>query len=277
MKSVRNLPIGIFDSGVGGLTVVRQMHRLLPHENLLYLGDTARVPYGTKSPETVVRFGCEDAQFLVDCRVKALVVACNTVSAWALPVLEKRFAVPVFGVILPGAGLALRRTKNHRIGVIGTNATVRSGAYTRAMTSVDRTVKVFARPCPLLVPLVEEGWVNHSVTLSVLHVYLEPLLRKGIDTLVLGCTHYPLLKRAIRTVVGDRVTLIDSAESCARFVRGKLKELGLTSSRSGDAGWIQPYVTDETARFEEIAGRFLSGPIKAARKAEVAGLAQSMR
>src|SRR3954463_1737479 len=217
------LPIGIFDSGVGGLTVARQIHRVLPHEDLIYLGDTARVPYGTKSPSTVVRFACEDSQFLLQQNVKAVVVACNTCSAWALPILEKKFQVPIFGVITPGVLAALEKSKTKRIGIIGTNATIRSKAYSNGIIARCDTAKVFARACPLLVPLVEEGWINHPVTQAVLREYLTPMLRQKIDTLILGCTHYPLLKAAIRKIVGSNVALVDSAESCAKYVRERLE------------------------------------------------------
>jgi len=269
MKPKNNLPIGIFDSGIGGLTVVRQMRRILPGEDLVYLGDTARVPYGTKSPETVVRFACEDAQFLVNEGVKAIVVACNTASAWALSALERAFSVPVFGVILPGVRLALKRTGNNRIGVIGTNATIRSQAYTNGILARNDEARVFARACPLLVPLVEEGWLNHSVTDSVLHVYLDPLLSRRIDTLVLGCTHYPLLKPSMRRVVGKGVVLIDSAESCARFVRDRLETLGLLARMRRRKSWIKPFVTDETVRFEAMAGRFLDDEMEPAHKVDL--------
>jgi glutamate racemase len=251
------LPIGIFDSGVGGLTVVRQIHRRLPNENLIYLGDTARVPYGTKSPSTVVRFACEDTQFLLQQNVKAVVVACNTASAWALPALERKFDVPVFGVIVPGACAALEKTKSQRIGIIGTNATVRSQAYSKAILARCETAQVFARACPLLVPLAEEGWDNHPVTLRVLREYLAPLLREKIDTLVLGCTHYPLLKDAIRKVTKGKTELIDSAESCALYVEEQLAALKLLSANRKHRGTIQPFVTDEVERFDELAGRFL--------------------
>jgi len=265
------LPIGIFDSGIGGLTVVRQIHKVMPHEDLVYLGDTARVPYGTKSPGTVVRFAREDTQFLLQVGVKAVVVACNTASAWALPDLEKEFGLPVFGVIQPGVQAALNRTRNQRVGIIGTSATIRSQAYRKAILARSGQVKVYERACPLLVPLVEEGWVQHSVTLSVLHEYLEPLLRHDVDTLVLGCTHYPLLKRAIRSVVGKNVTLIDSAQTCARYVRGQLADAGLLNRRRRP-GWIQPHVTDEAERFNEIAGRFLPAPMAPARKVDLPNL-----
>ncbi len=264
-------PIGIFDSGVGGLTVARQLRRVLPNEDLLYLGDTARVPYGTKSPETVVRFACEDTAFLVAANVKAVVVACNTASAWALEVLQGRFAVPVFGVILPGASAALERTRSGRIGVIGTPATIRSEAYTRAILGERPDCRVFPVACPLLVPLVEEGWVNHPVSRLVLEEYLRPLLRHRIDTLVLGCTHYPLLKRAIRKIAGPEVVLIDSAESCARQVGRELAARGLLANRRR-SGRLRACLTDETARFGEIAQRFLGGEKISAGRVELPSL-----
>jgi len=263
-----DLPIGIFDSGVGGLTVARQLHRLLPSEDLIYLGDTARVPYGTKSPSTVVRFACEDTQFLAQQNVKAVVVACNTCSAWALPMLERKFKVPIFGVILPGVLAALEQTRNRRIGVIGTSATVRSNAYTNSLLARCDEAKVFARACPLLVPLVEEGWINHGVTRTVLSEYLQPLLRQQIDTLILGCTHYPLLKRAIRQVAGAKVALVDSAEACAQYVRERLTHQSLLSRRKR-AGTIQPFVTDETDRFTDAAQRFLGAATEPAWKVEL--------
>ncbi len=253
----RDLPIGVFDSGVGGLTVVRQIHRALPKEDLVYLGDTARVPYGTKSPSTVIRFAREDTEFLLSRKVKAIVVACNTASAWALPTLERAFPLPVFGVIQPGAEAALAKTRSGRIGVIGTRATIRSQAYPKAIHALDRQARVFGQPCPLLVPLVEEGWLRHPVTRTVIEGYLAPLLRRRIDTLVLACTHYPLLKPAIQTVVGREVSLVDSAEACAEYVRDRLGQLGLLCGSRRRLGKIHPFVTDEADRFRSAAARFL--------------------
>ena len=263
------LPIGIFDSGIGGLTVVRQIHRVLPNESLIYLGDTARVPYGTKSPSTVIRFACEDTQFLLQQSVKAVVVACNTASAWALPALEQKFQLPIFGVITPGACAALENSRNQRIGVIGTSATIRSQAYTRAILARCETAEVFARACPLLVPLVEEAWTDHAVTIRVLGEYLRPLLRERIDTLVLGCTHYPLLKNAIRKVTNGKVSLIDSAESCALYVKERLAAMKLLSVNRRRRGTIQPFVTDEVERFDELAARFLGHKTEPAWKVEL--------
>lgn len=265
-------PIGVFDSGIGGLTVVRQLRRLLPHEDLVYLGDTARVPYGTKSPASVVRFACEDTQFLLRHNVKAVVVACNTASAWALSTLTQRFDVPVFGVILPGARAALDTTRVGRIGIIATNATIRSMAYNKAILARNDTVRLYARACPLLVPLVEEGWMDHPVTRAALREYLRPLLRRRIDTLVLGCTHYPLLKTAISKIVGPRVRLVDSAETCAEFVRERLAHLRLLNTRRRRAGTIQPFVTDEVERFSTVAAQFLGEAVETVIKVDLAAV-----
>ena len=251
------LPIGIFDSGIGGLTGVRQIRLALPHEDLIYLGDTARVPYGTKSPTTVVRFATEDTQFLVDQKVKAVVVACNTASAWALSTLERRFNLPIFGVILPGVRAALAQTRNRRIGVIATPATIRSQAYTRGLLARDDGLELVVRDCPLLVPLVEEGWTTGPVPMAVLREYLTPMLARGIDTLVLGCTHYPLLKEAIAEVAGDKVALVDSAATCAEYVADGLRQLGMLTVGRRRPGRIQPFVTDDTDWFDQQTGLFL--------------------
>jgi glutamate racemase len=205
----------------------------------------------------VVRFACEDTQFLIQQNVKAIVVACNTASAWALPMLERQFALPVFGVIIPGACAALEKSQSRRIGVIGTNATIRSQAYSKAILARCDTAQVFTQACPLLVPLVEEAWNNHPVTRRVLREYLTPLLRQRIDTLVLGCTHYPLLKEAIREVTKNKIALVDSAESCARYVKERLTALKLLRANGRHRGTIQPFVTDEVERFNESAARFL--------------------
>ena len=263
------LPLGVFDSGLGGLTVVRCLRTTLPNEDICYLGDTARVPYGTKSPSTVIRFGCEDLEFLVGRKVKAVVVACNTVSAWALPTLRQRFDLPIFGVVEPGARAAVAVSRTNRIGVIGTPATIRSESYPREIRRLRPQAQVFSRSCPLLVPLVEEGLISGPITNQILAHYLGPLLRRGIDTLVLGCTHYPLLKAAIRRVAGAKVRLVDSAECCAADVRVNLERLGLRNLKRRRDGRVQPFVTDEADRFEESARRFLRLPIHAPQRVEL--------
>ena len=215
-------PIGVFDSGIGGLTVVKALRDLLPNENISYLGDTARVPYGPKSPETVQRYAIELAQMLVGENAKALVVACNTVSSVALPALAKKFPVAVIGVIEPGARAAVTVSRNKHIGVIGTRGTIRSGAYEKALRAADGNVHVSSQACPLLVPLIEEGLLNDEVTDRMILRYLEPLLKDEIDTLVLGCTHYPLLTGAIARVLSRQITIVDSAHNCARAVEEML-------------------------------------------------------
>jgi glutamate racemase len=250
-------PIGVFDSGVGGLTVFREIARRLPGENLIYLGDSARVPYGTKSAETVQRYSGEAADFLLGRGIKMLVVACNTATAAALPFLQERLRVPVVGVVDPGAEAAVNATRSGKIGVIATEGTVRSQAYTRAIKVRRKDVEVIEAACPLFVPLVEEGWANTRVAEEVAGVYLEPLVDAGIDTLVLGCTHYPLLKNTIQHVIGDAITIVDSAETTAQRV---LQQIGRESSAArGDHLFL---VTDAAERFRKIAGEFLEQNVK---------------
>lgn len=251
--------IGIFDSGVGGLTVLKALLQVLPGEQLFYLGDTARVPYGTKSPGTVLRYAQEAAEFLVQQRVKMLVVACNTASAVAVDVLEQRFSLPVVGVIEPGARKAASVTKNRRVGVIGTEGTIRSGAYSRAIRAVDAEIEVFAAPCPLFVPLAEEGWAEHEVATLAAREYLAPLVAQNIDTLVLGCTHYPLLKKTLQRVLGPQVQLIDSAEETARLVAGLLGERN--ALRSSEVFPPRYFVTDESTRFKRVGGAFVGAEL----------------
>ncbi|MEP6810277.1 MAG: glutamate racemase [Chthoniobacterales bacterium] len=248
-------PIGVFDSGVGGLTVVSALRRLLPNESIFYLGDTARVPYGGKSPTTVQRYSVEIAALLLAENAKTIVVACNTASALALPALA-HLPVSVTGVINPGAEAAVTATRNRHIGVIGTRATIRSGAYEQALRNLDPDIRVTARACPLLVPLIEEGRLQSPITDAVLLEYLEPLLADGIDTLVLGCTHYPLLRPAIARLLGDSITLVDSAENCATAVRELLRRENLRADES-NAGQLQIALTDPPDSFLEIAHQAL--------------------
>ncbi|HMJ06603.1 MAG TPA: glutamate racemase [Chthoniobacterales bacterium] len=244
-------PIGVFDSGVGGLTVVSALRALLPNESIYYLGDTARVPYGGKSATTVQRYSLEIAALLLAENAKAIVVACNTASAVALSALAD-LPVTVTGVILPGAAAATAATRNGHIGVIGTRATIRSGAYEAALRRLNPDVRVTARACPLLVPLIEEGRLISPITDAVLLEYLQPLVEDGIDTLVLGCTHYPLLRPAIGRLLGDAVTLVDSAENCARAVRDLLLRENLHAA-AGEPGKLQIALTDPPDTFLEIA------------------------
>lgn len=248
-------PIGVFDSGIGGLTVVRALRRRLPHEEIVYFGDTARVPYGTKSPETVIRFSHECFSFLVRREIKLLVVACNTASAIGLPALQDSLRLPMLGVIEPGVSAALAATSSRRVGVAGTEATVRSGAYERCLRAADPGVTVVQRACPLFVPLAEEGWVEGEVPRLVARQYLQPVVAAGIDTLILGCTHYPMLRGVIAEVVGPGIRLVDSAEETAGATARLLEHLGL--ARPGRSGACHVFVTDTAQRFAAIGSAFL--------------------
>jgi len=251
--------IGIFDSGVGGLTVFQATRRLLPGEELLYLGDTARVPYGTKSAETVKRYAGQAAAFLVGERVKMLVVACNTASSVAIDALCERFQLPVIGVIEPGAARAVELTRSGRVGVIGTEGTVQSGAYTRAIQSLDPHIEVSSVACPLFVPLAEEGWAGHAVARLCAEEYLAPLIEQRIDTLVLGCTHYPLLKQTLQQVLGPDVLLVDSAEATARQIAALLNQRNELRTRA--MAPPRMFVTDVPTRFCRVGGAFLGQPL----------------
>lgn len=256
MQEIKNGAIGIFDSGLGGLTVAKAIHELLPHENLLYFGDTARIPYGPKSPMTVRRFAMEIAAYLESRGVKMIVVACNTASAFSMDLLRREFSIPVIGVVEPGAIAAARETKSGRIGIIGTQGTVRSRAYQNAILANRPDVMVEARPCPLFVPLVEEGILDGAIVNLVFERYLDELKEKRIDTLVLGCTHYPLLAPAIAAYMGPAVGIVDSASSTARFVKKILTQRGLASS-SSDTGEVEFLVSDNPEGFLREGERFL--------------------
>ena len=266
MTTNNKRPIGIFDSGIGGLTVLKEIIRVLPGEDTLYLGDTAHLPYGTKSGETVIKYSIQNTRFLLQFNVKLLVVACNTASAVSLSALRKEFSLPLVGVIEAGARAAAKVTKNGKVGIIGTETTVRSSAYTKAIKAIHAGIDTIGQACPLFVPLVEEGWIQDDITLSVVERYLAPLKKEGIDTLVLGCTHYPLLKKAIQQVMGSGVALIDSAEETALEVKAMLTHLGLMPPvKEGDLPAVSAarrfFVTDVPLRFEEQGSRFLGEKI----------------
>jgi glutamate racemase len=250
--------IGIFDSGVGGLTVLKEVVRVLPQEDTIYLGDTARVPYGTKSPETVIRYSRQIARYLLSRDIKLLVVACNTASAVALASLQKEFSIPIVGVIEPGARAAVSVTRSGKVGVIGTAGTVASSAYTKAIKRINPEIEVVTRACPLFVPLAEEGWVDNEVARLTARMYLAELKDQGVDTLVLGCTHYPILKQVIAEVMGPEVTLVDSAEETALTVARILREQQLLRPE-GEQGNHHYYVTDIPAGFIRVGNRFLGG------------------
>jgi glutamate racemase len=256
---MNNNPIGVFDSGIGGLTVTAALQNRLPGEDIIYLGDTARVPYGTKSVETVQRYAMECALFLLNKRVKLIVVACNTVSAVALNHLRQVLRVPIIGVVDPGVVAALKATETSRIGVIGTPSTINSQAYQTRLIEINKDCKVWAEACPLLVPLAEEGRLDGQIVEMVLENYLAPLKQKQIDTLILGCTHYPLFKSAIQKVVGESVVLVDSAETTAVEVEAVILREGLLNTH-GD-GTVRCYVTDMPQHVDRLAQLFFGSSL----------------
>jgi glutamate racemase len=253
-------PIGVFDSGIGGLTVVRELIRQLPNESIIYFGDTARVPYGPKSPDTVLRYSREIIGFLKSQGVKAVVVACNTATAHALPALREENDLPIVGVIEPGARAAARTTKSGRVGVIGTQGTINSHAYKGAIATASPGAVVTELACPLFVPLAEEGWLDTEATRLVAHEYLDPIADARVDTLVLGCTHYPLLKGVIGSVVGRDVRLIDSAEETAAETASVLRERGIAHSKTDDARY-RFIASDAPEQFLRVGQRFLGASI----------------
>lgn len=264
--------IGVFDSGIGGLTVVRELIRVLPREPIVYLGDTARVPYGNKSRETVMKFSTENVLFLLHHDVKLVIVACHTASSFGLPFLEKHFRHPMMGVIEPGVETALQVTRSGRVGVIGTNATVGSDAYPHLFARHHARVKVTQAACPLFVPLVEEGCTDDSLALEVARRYLKPLQQARVDTLILGCTHYPLLKKTIARVMGPKVQLIDSARQVALKAKRVLENMDLAAASSSGAPARRFFVTDEPRHFERLSRRFLGRRPGNVAKADVSKL-----
>lgn len=267
-------PIGVFDSGIGGLTVLKEIFKELPWEGIIYLGDTARVPYGIRSAETVIRYSFENTRFLVSKGIKLLVVACNTASAVGLKEIEERLPIPVIGVIEPGSRAAVRATKNKRVGIIGTEATIHSDSYARIIKTLDNTITVFSLPCPLFVPLAEEGLTDDEIAVMVAERYLKNLKEKGIDTLVLGCTHYPLLKNVIGRIMGEEIVLIDSATETVREIKETLLLYGIGGNSLRESiTTSEPskmfYVTDAAERFIKVGERFLGRKIKHIEKIDV--------
>lgn len=267
MSTVTNkqAPIGVFDSGVGGLTVAKEIRKQLPHESIIYLGDTARTPYGTKAGETVTRFTLECVNQLNLYKIKALVVACNTASAYALPTLRRHFKIPILGVIKPGSRAALREESKGPIGVIGTRATISSDAYSKTIQQMQATKKVVAAACPLLVPLVEEGWLDSDVSKKIIRQYLSPVMNKGVERLILGCTHYPALKSLIAKVCGKKVTIIDSAEEITKELKMVLNEHNLLNrqKRQGSQRYL---VTDVPDQFVRVGTHIFGKRIKNVRR-----------
>ncbi len=254
MESKKSAPIGVFDSGVGGLTVVREIVRQLPNENIVYFGDTARVPYGSKSRQTIIRFSEQIIRFLRTKQVKAIVIACNTASALALDAVRNEYDIPILGVVEPGARAAVAATVNKKVGVVGTDATVQSGVYTKTIQSMDPEIEVIEKACPLFVPLVEEGFKEHVVTREIIEYYLESMRATDIDAMILGCTHYPLLRSKIREYLGERIQIVNPAYETAMDLRALLQERSMEND--GTEGAISHYeffVSDAAEKFRKFA------------------------
>ena len=270
MNHLKEAPIGVFDSGVGGLTVAREIMRNLPQEKIVYFGDTARVPYGSKSKETIIRYSRQIVRFLKTQNVKAIVVACNTASALALETISAETDLPMIGVVEPGAKVAVETTRNKKIGLIGTRATVKSGLYQRVIQKEDPGIQVIGQPCPLFVPLVEEGWLKDEITVAVARRYLEPLFHQEIDTLILGCTHYPLLRSLLKDLVGEQVTLVNPAYETALALKRLLEEKELL--REGKEEEEFPYrffVSDEEEHFQKFANSILPDDVKSTKQIQI--------
>ena len=270
MKIDRDAPVGVFDSGVGGLTVAREIMRNLPSEKIVYFGDTARVPYGSKSKETVIRYSRQIIRFLQEQQVKAIVVACNTASAFALDTVRDEFDIPIIGVIESGAKVAAARTRNKRVGIIGTVGTVGSGIHAQYLKKLDPGITVFGKACPLFVPLVEEGWLHDPVTVEVASRYLKELQDKDVDTLILGCTHYPLIRSTIRRVMGEEVCLVNPAYETALELGKLLEEQGLSSTGTEQKEFpYRFYVSDLADEFKEFANSILPYDVEMTKKIDI--------
>lgn len=252
-------PIGVFDSGVGGLTVMREIMRRLPNENLVYFGDTARVPYGSKSTETIIRFTRQIIRFLQTKKVKAIVIACNTASALTLDIVRREIDIPIIGVVIPGARAAVRETRNRKIGVVGTEATIKSNMYTKLMQESEPEVTVVGKACPLFVPLVEEGFTKHKITGEVIDIYLNDMKSSGIDTLILGCTHYPLLRSMIREYMGEEIHIVNPAYETAMDLKQLLEQRQMENRElaEGETAHYEFYSSDAPVKFKEFANSVL--------------------
>lgn len=254
MEKRKSAPIGVFDSGVGGLTVAREIIRQLPNENIVYFGDTARVPYGSKSKKTIIRFSEQIIRFLKTKNVKAIVIACNTASALALDAVRDEFDVPIIGVVVPGARAAVETTVNGKVGVVGTEATVQSGMYTKVIQSMNPDIQVLEKACPLFVPLVEEGFKEHHITEEVIDYYLDSMKKTDIDAMILGCTHYPLLRSKIRAYMGESIQIVNPAYETAMDLRKLLKELDLENDEPKSIEEPhQFFVSDAAEKFRQFA------------------------
>lgn len=266
----RTAPIGVFDSGVGGLTVAREIMRHLPNENIVYFGDTARVPYGSKSKDNIIRFSRQIINFLKTKNVKAIVIACNTASALALDVVREEFDIPIIGVVEPGARAALEATKSKKIGVIGTEATIRSAMYEKIIKGFDDEATVVGKACPLFVPLVEEGFAKHKVTEEIIDYYLESFMDTDIDSLILGCTHYPLLRSRIKEYVGEQITLVNPAYETAMDLRQVLKDCDMENTEmSEEHATYSFYVSDAADKFKQFANSILPYDIETTKQINI--------
>lgn len=254
MENRKTAPVGVFDSGVGGLTVAREISRQLPDENIVYFGDTARVPYGSKSQKTIIRFSEQIIRFLKTKQVKAIVIACNTASALALDAVRDEFHIPIMGVVIPGARAAVEATRNHKVGVVGTDATVQSGMYTKIIHEMNPDIAVIEKACPLFVPLVEEGFKEHVVTQEVIEYYLESMKNTDIDAMILGCTHYPLLRSKIRAYLGDRIQIVNPAYETAMDLKRLLQEQNMANDGTTEQhSRYEFYVSDAAEKFTRFA------------------------
>ena len=270
MESKKTAPVGVFDSGVGGLTVAREISRQLPNENIVYFGDTARVPYGSKSQNTIIRFSEQIIRFLKTKQVKAIVIACNTASAYALEAVRNEFDIPIIGVIEPGARVAAEATRNKRVGVIGTVGTVDSGIHAACLKKLDQEITVIGKACPLFVPLVEEGWLHDPVTMEVTARYLQEFKDKKVDTLILGCTHYPLIRSTIREFMGEEVRLVNPAYETALDLRELLREMDLVSrGKEQEEFPYRFYVSDLAEKFKAFANSILPYDVEMTKKIDI--------
>ena len=270
MSEHSEAPIGVFDSGVGGLTVAREIMRNLPFERIVYFGDTARVPYGSKSRESIIRFSRQIIHFLQEEHVKAIVVACNTASAYALDEVQKDLDIPIIGVVKPGAKVAAQATRNKRIGVIGTKGTIGSNIYADYIHEIDPEITVVGKACPLFVPLVEEGWLKDPVTVEVAQRYLQELQEQDVDTLVMGCTHYPLLRSVLRELLGEKVTLVNPAYETAQSLKQLLKEMNLDNPGIKEEEFpYRFYVSDLADQFTAFANSILPYDVSMTKKMDI--------
>ena len=270
MKNKKMAPIGVFDSGVGGLTVAREISRQLPYENIVYFGDTARVPYGSKSQNTIIRFSEQIIRFLRTKQVKAIVIACNTASALALDAVKDEFDLPIIGVVIPGARAAVEATTNGKVGVVGTEATVQSGMYTKVIQGMNPKIEVIEKACPLFVPLVEEGFKEHIVTREIIEYYLESMRNTDIDAMILGCTHYPLLRSKIREYMGDKIQIVNPAYETALELKKLLSRLDLASNKVAQEEFpYRFYVSDLAEKFKDFANSILPYNVEKTQKIDI--------